>query len=69
MQNQEKIIQAIAAYLERETSHCDGFGRGEWIEFGGSLNPAGVNHAGFCQEIASEIMAAIVPHLEAGLKK
>ncbi len=68
MQN-EKIVAAIAAYLERETIHQNGLGRGEWVEFGGALNPASFTHAGFCQEIASEIATAIAPHMEAGADK
>ena len=65
MQNQEKIIQAIAAYLEKETEHYQN--NGEFVAFGGKLNIAHFTHAGFCQEIAAEILAAaIAPHLEAG---
>lgn len=64
MQN-EKIIQAIAAYLEKETEHS-GTHNGEFVKFGGALNPAGFTHSGFCQEIAREILTAIAPHMEAG---
>ena len=67
MQNQEKIIQAIAEYLEWQTDvKCGEYGRCERVEFGGALNPAGFTHAGFCKEIAEEILTAIAPHLEAG---
>ena len=68
MQNQEKIVAAIAEYLEKETEH-DYVSEHECVKFGGSLNPAGVDHAGFCKEIAAEIAAAIAPHLEAGAGK
>ena len=64
MQNQEKIIQAIAAYLEENTAHNNGFGRGEWVEFISSLST--FNHVSFCKQIATEIADAIAPHLEAG---
>lgn len=61
MQNQEKIIQAIAAYLEENTAAS---GYYEEVQFSRSGGRA--NHPGFCQEIAREITAAIAPHLEAG---
>lgn len=64
MQNQEKIIQAIAAYLEENTAHNNGFGQGEWVEFISSLST--FNHVSFCKQIATEIATAIAPHLEAG---
>ena len=66
MQNQEKIIQAIAAYLKRETMHMHAGADGEWVQFGGTLNSAHFTHSGFCSEIAREILAAIAPSLEAG---
>lgn len=63
---QKEIIAAIAAYLEKETSVKYGFlKQPERVEFGGSLNPAHFTHAGFCQEIATEIAAAIAPLVEA----
>ena len=59
---QKEIIAAIAAYLEQETDvQCGEYGRAERVEFGGTLNPAGFTHSGFCQEIAAEIAAAIAP--------
>ena len=61
MQNQEKIIQAIAAYLEENTAAS---GYYEEVQF--SCSGGRANHAGFCQEIAAAIAAAIAPHLEAG---
>jgi len=63
--NQEKIIQAIAAYLERETI-ITGVPGEKAIEFGGVLNQGHFTHAGFCREVAEELAAAIAPHLEAG---
>lgn len=63
---QDKIIAAIAAYLERETNVA-GEPRSQRIEFGG-LNQGHFTHAGFCQEVAEEIATAIAPHLEAGKK-
>ena len=62
--NQEKIIQAIAAYLERETI-ITGVPGEKAIEFGGVLNQGHFTHAGFCREVAEELAAAIAPHLEA----
>ena len=63
--NQEKIIQAIAAYLERETI-ITGVPGEKAIEFGGVLNQGHFTHAGFCREVAEELADAIAPHLEAG---
>ena len=63
--NQEKIIQSIAAYLERETI-VTGVPGGIEIQFGGVLNQGHFTHAGFCKEVAEELAAAIAPHLEAG---
>ena len=63
--NKEKIIDAIAAYLEKETNVKYGHLRlPERVEFGGSLNPGHFTHTGFCREIATEIAYAIAPHLE-----
>ena len=63
--NQEKIIQAISAYLEKETIVTGAPGCKE-IQFGGVLNQGHFTHAGFCKEVAEELAAAIAPHLEAG---
>lgn len=64
---QDKIIAAIAAYLEKETNVKYGFlKQPERVEFGGSLNPGHYTHTGFCQEIATEIYTAIAPMVEAG---
>ena len=63
--NQEKIIQAIAAYLKNETI-VTGVPGEKAIEFCGVLNQGYFTHAGFCREVAEEIAAAIAPHLEAG---
>ena len=61
--NQE-IVNAIAAYLEKETNVKYGHLRlPERVEFGGSLNPGHFTHTGFCQEIAQEIAAKIEPLL------
>lgn len=63
--NKERIIQAIEAYLERETI-VTGVPGSQEIQFGGVLNQGHFTHAGFCKEVAEEIAAAIAPHLEAG---
>ena len=63
--NQEKIIQAIAAYLKNETI-VTGVPGEKAIEFGGVFNQGHLTHAGFCPEVAEELAAAIAPHLEAG---
>ena len=63
--NQEKIIQAIAAYMEKESREIYSGENGITLDFG-TKNPGHFTHAGFCQEIAREIAAAIAPHLEAG---
>ena len=60
----DELIKVIAEYLEAETIHQNGLGRGEWIEFGGKLNPAGITHAGFCQEIAAEIAGKVLEVVE-----
>lgn len=62
---QDKIIAAIAAYLEKETIH-DYISEHECVKFGGVINTAHFTHAGFCQEIAAEIAAAIAPLVEEG---
>ena len=62
---QNKIIAAIAEYLEQETNVAGELGI-QRIEFGG-LNQGHFTHAGFCQEVATEIAAAIallVPVIE-----
>ena len=61
----QEIVNAIAAYLEQETKVTGFRNNRHRIEFGGTLNRAHFTHAGFCQEIAREIAAAIAPHLEA----
>lgn len=61
---QDKIIAAIAAYLEgtcRDASNEKTI----FLNFG-SLNPGHYTFEGFCQEIATEIATAIAPLLEAG---
>lgn len=63
---QDKIISAIAAYLERETKVTGFRNDRHRVEFGGSINHGHFTHAGFCQEIATEISATIVPLVEAG---
>lgn len=62
---QEKIIASIAAYLERETKVTGFRNDRHRVEFGGSINHGHFTHAGFCQEIATEIAAAIAPLVEA----
>lgn len=54
MQNQEKITQAIAAYLEK---NCNGYG--EFIHFKDYPEC-------WDEHVAREIAAAIAPHMEAG---
>lgn len=56
--NQEKIIQAIAEYLEKMiTPHYDGI----------TSDMVGSPTCDvFCQEIARELAAAVAPHMEAG---
>lgn len=60
----DKIIAAIAAYLEEETAPSPREDRLA-VEFGGVINRGHFTHAGFCQEIATEIAAAIAPLVEA----
>ena len=60
----EKIIQAIAAYLKQETI-VTGVPGSQGIKFVGVLNQGRFTHAGFCQEVAAEILATIAPYLEA----
>lgn len=59
----DKIIAAIAAYLEEETAPSPREDRLA-VEFGGVINRGHFTHAGFCQEIATEIAAAIAPLVE-----
>lgn len=62
---QDKIIAAIASYLERETNVKYGFlKQPERVEFGGSLNPGHFTHSEFCKEIAEEIADTIEPILQ-----
>jgi len=63
MQNQEKIIEAIAAYLERETIHYHTTSEGFALMFIGKEPPSKTDGV---QEIAAELADAIAPHLEAG---
>lgn len=58
---QDKIIAAIAAYLEKETKVTGFRNNRHRVEFGGSINHGHFTHAGFCQEIATEIYTAIAP--------
>ena len=62
-----EIISAIAAYLERETG-INAIERIEisGVEFNKVIDMRSNTHAGFCQEIATEIAAAIAPLVEAG---
>ena len=58
MQNQEKIIQAIAEYLEGKTIAVQRWdGETVHVSAGWPIST---------KEIAAEILAAIAPHLEAG---
>ena len=66
MQNQEKIIQAIAAYLEENTFLNDSDIYAPEITFGIVKEYPTPTHTECCQEIATEITAAIAPHPEAG---
>lgn len=63
---QDKIIAAIAAYLGKETAPSPREDRLA-VEFGGVINRGHFTHAGFCQEIATEIAAAIAPLVEGEL--
>lgn len=57
--NQERIIQEIAAYLERETKQdC------ETLLFSDQIR---TDKEGFCKAVAAEIAATIAPHMEAGV--
>ena len=67
MQNQEKIVAAIAAYLDAKTEFRVDFIDGkktEQVSFRGAKCSVS-----FLQEIAAELAAAIAPHLEAGAGK
>ena len=59
MQN-DKIIAAIAAYLEKETRDVDSGENRITLDFG-VKNPGYYTHARFCKEFAAEIAAAIAP--------
>jgi len=59
--NQEKIIQAIAAYLEKETLYRQNGRQGVTTEF---LNDY-PTHSIAVSEYAHAIAAAIAPHMEA----
>ena len=62
--NQEKIIQAIAAYLEKETYFSETLIKDQKTRQFMRINVM-QSHSDFCQEIAAELAAAIAPHLEA----
>lgn len=62
MQN-EKIIQAIAEYLERKTIQV-WTPSGEKMAFVKPTEYSEFSERKFCQEIAEEIAAAIAPHME-----
>lgn len=63
--NQEKIIQAIAAYLEKETYFSETLIKDQKTRQFMRINVM-QSHSDFCQEIAAELADAIAPHLEAG---
>ena len=63
--NQEKIIQAIAAYLEKETYFSETLIKDQKTRQFMRINVM-QSHSDFCQEIAAELAAAIAPHLEVG---
>jgi len=65
MQNQEKIAQAIAAYLEKNTEHI-WHSQGERMAFSKPCEYPVFSEQSFLQAIAAEIAAAIAPHMEAG---
>lgn len=65
MQNQEKIAQAIAAYLEKNTEHI-WHSQGERMAFNKPCEYPVFSEQSFLQAIAAELAAAIAPHLEAG---
>jgi len=62
--NQEKIIQAIAAYLEKETYFSETLIKDQKTRQFMRINVM-QSHSDFCQEIAAELADAIAPHLEA----
>ena len=68
MQNQEKIIQAIAAYLEENTEHI-WHSQGERMAFSEPCEYPVFSEQSFLKARAAEIAAAIAPHLEATPKK
>lgn len=63
--NQEKIIQAISEYLDKETYFSETIIKDQKTRQFMRINVM-QSHLDFCQEIAREIAAAIAPHLEAG---
>lgn len=66
MQNQEKIIEAIAAYLEKNTEHI-WHSQGERMAFSEQCEYPVFSEKSFLQARAAEILTAIAPHLEAGV--
>ena len=65
MQNQEKIIQAIAAYLEENTEHI-WHSQGERMAFSEPCEYPVFSEQSFLKARAASIAAAIAPHMEAG---
>ena len=65
MQNQEKIIQAIAAYLEGETYFSETLIKDQKTRQFMRINVM-QSHPDFCREIAEKLAAAIAPHMESG---
>ena len=63
--NQEKIIQAITTYLEKETYFSETLIKDQKTRQFMRINVM-QSHSDFCQEIAAELADAIAPHLEAG---
>jgi len=64
--NQEKIIQAIAEYLEENTFLNDSDIHAPEITFGVVKEYPTPTHLECCKELATQIADAIAPHLEAG---
>ena len=57
---EEKIVAKIAAYLEKESRERPSDNNIITLDFG-VKNPGHFTHAGFCQEIAAEIVKSIQP--------
>lgn len=60
----EKIVVAIAAHLEKESRERASDNNIITLDFG-VKNPGHFTHAGFCQEIAAEIAKSIQPLVNA----